>query len=133
MGNPYHDPKNGEFTNAPGGTHAKNAKAHLNKLISEDFGVQVPLSQLRTERGANLAGWRGEKVPEFQPGGRKEALASRDAKIISGLRQILRSGKELDPIAVAQEGQSFRILDGHHRFVAYELEGRARIPAKLVK
>jgi HK97 family phage portal protein len=96
--------------------------------------ASLPLGQLQTERGADLSGWRGEPTPQLEEGGRRASLAARNAGIVDGLRSVLRSGRELDPVLVSKtDTGNYKILDGHHRYVAYELEGRTHIPAIVSK
>lgn len=94
----------------PGGEGADIDSSHISSLPVQ----QIPLSRL--ERNEPL-----EKMnrPESK-------------KVISELIESIRSGEAIEPIVVVYQSPKYLIVDGHHRFTAYQQLGIPTISAIVV-
>ena len=71
------------------------------------------------ERPARLALGRIKRAAQlFQPRGGEE-----DDRHVNELVRAIKTVHELDPLLVMQIGRDTYLLDGHHRWAAYELAG----------
>jgi ParB-like chromosome segregation protein Spo0J len=54
-------------------------------------------------------------------------------KNIMNLMAIIKTGQKMDPIEVMQIGEDkYKILNGHHRFTAYQRLGINKIPSVII-
>jgi hypothetical protein len=66
----------------------------------------------------------------FEP---EEKMEQPEAKAhVQKLLKRLEEEEDLDPILVRVYKRGFQVLDGHHRFHAYKLANRDKIPAKVI-
>jgi len=45
-------------------------------------------------------------------------------------RKLIRSGAPMDPLLVTKNGA---VLDGHHRLLAYQAEGKSTVPVQVMR
>jgi ParB-like chromosome segregation protein Spo0J len=54
-------------------------------------------------------------------------------KNIMNLMAVIKTGQKMDPIEVMQIGEDkYKILNGHHRFTAYQRLGITKIPSVII-
>jgi ParB-like chromosome segregation protein Spo0J len=59
--------------------------------------------------------------------------AGMNVLVLMSLTYAIRTGGNVAPIRVTEEGEFFRITDGRHRFMASVIAGREWVDAKVGK
>jgi ParB-like chromosome segregation protein Spo0J len=53
-------------------------------------------------------------------------------KNIMNLMAIIKTGQKMDPVVVIPNGSNYKIVDGHHRFTAYQRLGITKVPCIII-
>jgi len=89
--------------------------------IDDSLKAELPVSQFNSLKN-NLTG--------FEP---EEKMHSPESKAtIKKMVAALKNGKQLPPIMIRKVSSGYEILDGHHRYTAYNIAGVNKFPVQIV-
>ena len=84
--------------------------------LSEDFSTSTP---------TELA------LDEIRRDGGTQPRTTIDLKHVKLLEEQMEEGKELEPVTVFYDGESYWLADGFHRFSAHRNQGREAMPSEM--
>jgi hypothetical protein len=111
----------------------------LELVVSDDYDPDEP----RNESGEWESGGGGGKSGKWAAGKKgnaplsaiktSQAASETNKEQVKSYREQIRSGKKLAPLEVVytKEDKKFRLLDGHHRYLAYKAEGVKKVPVRV--